>query len=494
MLGYSCRYPVLPKWYDLPVKSEKYSLLDDYEVHEYVAELLPVRLEGFCMIKPIIEPLSVMKSLRKRLYHRPKDHVHALWAELRGFVYRWCKANLRPLDSVMSFEEWLDSTHYSKRLKEKFVEVRKNALPSDVFKAVVKCFVKDEFYAQPKAPRMIASREDCAKVFLGPIFKSIEEEVYTLPYFVKHLTTAERVAKIKETFGLEEVLITDYTSFETHFTSEMMKHCEMVVYDYLLQCFPKERNLVHVLLRENKMRSKLFTGKLDGVRMSGEMNTSLGNCISNLMFMQFAAYKSGCRVRECLVEGDDGMFIFDGTLDTSLFDKMGLDIKMQTAHAYDGSFCGCVFNPETCTNFGHPIEHLAKLGWKHRRHMSYSHKREHELLMSKVYSSCAEFQGVPVVWKVQELILKHESSVKFCRARKYVDKWKWEERGGWFQAKAVRPVMQDRLYFQELTGITPSDQLIIESELSRSYPRMISPKLLQMIPENLVDNWNNYVV
>jgi hypothetical protein len=49
-------------------------------------------------------------------------------------------------------------------------------------------FVKDEHYEGWKYPRLINSRSDQFKVFIGPTIKAMEHLVYShLPEFIKHV-------------------------------------------------------------------------------------------------------------------------------------------------------------------------------------------------------------------------------------------------------------------------------------------------------------------
>nr|WKV34391.1 MAG: RNA-dependent RNA polymerase [Riboviria sp.] len=407
---------------------------------------------------------------------------------LRDFVWKWCKSHLTPLDTLPTFEEVLAEARYTQKRKDQLKTAAEEASLLPLWKVPVKCFVKDEFYTEPKFLRMISSRMDDAKVRLMPIFKAIEEEVYKTGYFVKGLRTPERIALIHDRFGMRKVYVTDYSAFETHFTRDVMNNCEMVMYRYMLQKFPVEYNLVRGLSGRNRLRSQVFKGELEAVRMSGEMNTSLGNGFSNLMFMLFAAEMTHNRVINAVVEGDDGLFELDAEPEQAFFRDMGLELKCQPAHAYDASFCGCVYNPQTLNNIGDPIKALLKLGWSKKRHVNLPEKKLRELQLALVYSACAEMRGVPIIWKACDLILSHEKQITYARARKYFHGW-WEW-GCPLYDKAVPPCQEDREYYADLSGISVADQLKIEAELGASYPLMHSRVLNSYIPDPWLDAWD----
>lgn len=469
-----------------------------YQVHHFepileVSRPLPVHIVGAVLPKPAITEVSVEGCLRKRLFHQTPGFNHKTMRKLRGFVLRWCRANLRPLDEIASFEEWIEETNYGKRRKEELRQIYYDSVPDDVFKARVKCHVKDEFYEALKWPRMISSREDVAKVHLGPIFHSIEKILYKMPFFVKGLTEQQRVDRIIDIFGDRTVYVTDYSAFETHFVEKLMCNCEMVVYNYLLSSFPEARRLIKVLTGRNRLTSKFFHGTLDGVRMSGEMNTSLGNGISNYLLMCFIAQQENFTIVNALVEGDDGLFEIRGAPPTAqlVASKYGLELKIDRAVPHTASFCGCIFNPVTRTNFGHVLKHLVSFGWMGRRHFSLPTKRQLELTMSRVYSFNALYPGVPLLFKLCELCIRHFPKVTYVRCLKYLDRYRSSTL--WLTEDVRTPLPEDRCFFYELTGISPAEQLQIEDDFEHSFPALHSELLLSFLSEDWVWMWTHYV-
>jgi len=68
---------------------------------------------------------------------------------------------------------------------------------------------------------------------------------------------------------------------------------------------------IQVMQEMNRCYSKYVKIEVEATRMSGEMNTSLGNGFSNLMFMLYACHVQGIAA-EGIVEGDDGVFALEG--------------------------------------------------------------------------------------------------------------------------------------------------------------------------------------
>jgi hypothetical protein len=87
--------------------------------------------------------------------------------------------------------------------------------------------------------------------------------------------------------------VTDYSSFEAHFTAEIMKLVEFQLYRHCtntLPIGPKFMSLCEEAFTGiNRLNSKAFMILIEATRMSGEMNTSLGNGFFNMMVTLFLA-------------------------------------------------------------------------------------------------------------------------------------------------------------------------------------------------------------
>jgi len=156
----------------------------------------------------------------------------------------------------------------------------------------VKGHCKDETYPDIKPLRLINAREDFSKGFLGPIFSSIEHQVCKLPWFIKYIPVQDRPRAIMDKLIREGAMYvcTDYTSFEAHFEPHIMWALEEPLYRFMCVDLPAEERDGFMRFWHEHVRGK---NKLDiadqlnctlpGVRMSGEMNTSLGNGWCNLV-------------------------------------------------------------------------------------------------------------------------------------------------------------------------------------------------------------------
>lgn len=283
------------------------------------------------VVKPapdIGDPVSLLAGVAKRMATPNKLRDPKVVGEFRAFVRKFCEQNLTPLteEQNLSFESWLELTNYTEARKDELRQVYKNVqdagnddlhtLPDDY--RDVKLFVKKEYYESKKYHRGIWSRSDEAKVFFGPFIKSVEREVYKLPYFIKKIPLKERPRYLKEL--LEEWLgwkiqESDYTSYESHFDLEMKQACEFALYEFMAQGLVDKHKILNRLFSTcgvpSRVRAKFFDLFIDVKRMSGEMDTSLANGFFNLMILLFLVHKYNIPHRGPAVEGDDGLLATD---------------------------------------------------------------------------------------------------------------------------------------------------------------------------------------
>jgi len=375
------------------------------------------------------DPWTTLGGMGKRLAFRPPHPVKFKLRKLKRFVTRWCRRNLVPLDSACdtSFLTWLMNTPYTEARKSELQKLNDEILNDPEFilqttkgklkDLYVNCFIKDETYDTYKHARGIYSRTDLFKILVGPIIKLIETEVFALPWFIKKIPVHLRPAKIMEMYSTDAFYAaTDYTSFEGHFSKSVMQSVECVMYDYMTQFLPQRdwfRGIfMHTIMNTNVCNFHYFFLEIQATRMSGEMNTSLGNGFSNLMIMLYVCYKRG--IPECqvmgFVEGDDGIFRFcdKRNVPTSKdFSDLGFTIKIEIhTNLSTASFCGIVFDETDCNNLTDPISALIGFGWSTRRYCRSKNKKHMELLRAKSYSMLYSYPGCPILRSLAEYGLR----------------------------------------------------------------------------------------
>lgn len=435
-----------------------------------------------------LDPRTTQAGVLKRAAKKPPPICRQTLRAFKRFVDKWIRHNMTPLaaDVDTSVEKWLSRTDYpewrKKELLTKWEDVRSIFDPAKR-KRYYKCtaFMKDESYESYKHPRGIYSRSDEFKCAVGPIFKLIEEEMYSYRAFIKHVPVARRPDYIMGLLHREgaKYLATDYTAFESLFVRELMLSCEFQLYSYMTKFLPDGLDFMdlvnEVIGGQNVCVFKRFRVKIDATRMSGEMCTSLGNGFSNLMFMLFTCERVGCTEVEGVVEGDDGLFTMRGTPPTKEdFAKLGLDIKAVVHDTIStASFCGIVFDPDDRVNVADPSKVFANFGWAPRRYARARDSVLRVLLRCKALSLAHQYPGCPMLQELAQYALRVTSDVPIDAVvyeitRKGFD---WNEKRLVFSAIKEgsvpfrEPPMNTRLLMETLYGYTVEQQLHIEAYL-----------------------------
>jgi len=298
----------------------------------------------------------------------------------------------------------------------------------------VDAHVKDEAYPLPKPCRLINARADWSKNQFGPIFSAIEKVVCKLPWFIKYTPVADRPRAIIDRLYVEggHYVCTDYTSFEAHFTPDIMWAIERPLYRYMtgrLCSGDSDRFMglwdMLICSKNNIKVGNLFKAFVEGVRMSGEMNTSLGNGWSNLVLFMFALHQNGATWDDMFdnvpgfVEGDDGLFRIPENVKaptSAQMESYGFSLKIDNVtDISEASFCGMVFDHEEQIIVNDPIEVLMKLSWLPRKYMNCSDTTALELLKAKAQSALHLYNGCPIVTVACARILELTKHVKITK-------------------------------------------------------------------------------
>lgn len=444
---------------------------------------------------PAPDPISILLGTQKRFLTDTGTASPEVLEKFREFVRNWITANLVPLspDTDVSFDTWIDSCDYplwrKLELRKKYDEISYTNNP-DYF--IVKSFMKDETYGTYKYARGINARTDQFKCIFGPFIKAIEKVLYKLEHFIKKIPVDERPAYLRNM--IEQVGVkyfgTDFTAFEAHFTAKMMEACEFQLYDYMTQYLPQHdwfmELLREVIAGDNVCEYKFFTVYCEATRMSGEMNTSLGNGFSNLMFMLFMFAHCGCDIIGIGVEGDDGVGSAKvnpgGHLPTKEdFATLGLNVKLDYYEKLEeASFCGIVFASEDGRNITDPIAALLQFGWTTSNYKGCGKRKFKQLLKAKSLSLAFQYPGCPILAALARYGLRVTNGVRIgniLNSRKtsnYEREWmlkiiaelnlnKQQEK----QHKVMTtPVgMASRLLVEKLYGISIEQQIRIEQYL-----------------------------
>lgn len=473
-------------------------------------------VEGVCLPHPDTQdPYTLEAGVKRRMGQILPVAGRAFYRRLRRTVTKWIKSRgISPLspDIDRSFETWLSRTTYDTKRKLELTVIHneiKDYLERDRNGALkffkVKLFAKDETYVTWKHARGIYAREDVAKVYFGPYMKLMEDVVYAQPEFIKHVPVRDRARYIMERLYVEggHYVATDYSSFEATFVQQLMLNCEFVLYEHLLCELPEGPELLgilkEVLTGKNIIENKFLYVIVIASRMSGEMNTSLGNGFSNLMLMIHACSVLGIKVIIGVVEGDDGLFVFmpGQKLPTpELFAKFGCIIKLDVYERIsDASFCGQIFDPIDQEIITDPVEVIAKISWLNARYAGARSAKLKALLRCKALSYYYQYPACPVVTELALYCLRVSAGCDIRKVINSVDSYKKDiilqanEEKIWKEER--KPIGEHtRLLVAEKFGLSVVDQIDIETILRNKTD--LTPLSLTSVIATCPGEWLTY--
>lgn len=410
----------------------------------------------------------------------------AIAGRFKRWVQGWVKRNIEPLETTeeMDFEEFLSSTTYNEDRKSELRKCKEMLDNADVTKKLingVKGFTKEEDYKGFfKHFRTINSRSDFFKVVSGPLFKMVERKLFKLPEFIKKIPNRERSDYIMENVHTENgtYITTDYTSFEASFTKRIMANCECLLYRYMFRNHPLYElylKVEEVILGINRIKYQGFVASIPACRMSGEMNTSLGNGFSNLMLFKFACHIHRVNMRG-VVEGDDGLFNVGREFDPEIFRHLGFDIKFEKhLNIGDASFCGQVFDPEARQLVRDPIQTIIAMNWSTSRYVQARSEVLSQLQLSRALSLLSEYPATPVLNEYCALAVKifkfnDRLMSKILRMENDVFKRERLERvlSDLNSVRLESPKIETRLLVEKRYGLSVEVQLMMEEFLRHS--------------------------
>lgn len=447
-----------------------------------VAVSLGFMQRGVCLPHPsLTDPVTTQAGVLKRFLRatpNPLERGPISLEGLKKYVRNWVK-RLTPIDASydMSVENWLSQTNYPEsrkaELREKWDRCG-GVLSPKHYK--VKSFVKDEFYPEFKHARAINSRSDEFKCAFGPWIKAMEHIVYQQPDFIKHVPVAERPGYIESRLYVPgaKYFWADFTAFESHFKREVFEEIEFVLYRHLASKHPMRSKLwplLDVLSGVNFCSFKHFVVKCEARRMSGEMNTSLGNGFVNLMLINylFSVYGEN---NVTVVEGDDSNTRFMRNCPTvEDFAKLGFTVKCGvTDHLEHMSFCGLVYDREDKINIPDPYKALAGLGWARSSYCRFKRSKLLALLRVKALSYAHQYPGAPVVQELAHAALRCTrgyDAVSFFKRDRHMNMWERDRVAEFIGNRVpyVETPMATRHLCEKVYGMTVHEQIKVETIL-----------------------------
>jgi len=251
----------------------------------------------------------------------------------------------------------IDEDNFLRTYVGKQLTVYRNAMESLKTRSISKrdakvaCFVKVEKTnftdKQDPAPRLISPRSPRYHVSIGPTIKTIEKEIYKRigkvfgsPTVFKGMNASRRGKILKEKwdrFSQPVAIGLDASRFDQHISAIALnwEHRFYVKYN-------KDKQFGWLLKQQLQNRCYYYgpDGNMsyttDGTRMSGDMNTSLGNVLIMCGLVYSYMHYCGVKKFELANDGDDCVLIVEAkdrkkTEDSLVewFETMGFTMKME---------------------------------------------------------------------------------------------------------------------------------------------------------------------
>lgn len=164
-----------------------------------------------------------------------------------------------------------------------------------------------------KAPRLIQARDLTFNIEYGRYIKPIENKLAGKRNFGKgnYDTVGNKIAKFLKQYTYYTEA--DHSTFDAYVTKEHLK----LTHQFYQSCYYHNKELQHLSKQtlQNKCKSKQGDSyKIHGTRMSGDVDTSLGNSLINYACIKQMLKDLNLK-GDCIVNGDDSIIFTNKPID-----------------------------------------------------------------------------------------------------------------------------------------------------------------------------------
>lgn len=266
---------------------------------------------------------NVLWALMERVLGTVKDGKwETTWRSPEDFATNAMRRIRRRVCDLVGYVSPITHSEYC----EKYAGLRKkaydNARKSLTFKAIdwrdshLNCFLKAEKWAELKAPRMISPRSVRFLLAMGVFISPLEHRIYRAfekyigsPIIMKGLdqeARAEVAVAHWESFKEPVAVGLDASKFDQH----VSKRALQFEHGFYLKPHANDPDLARMCdwQLKNRCYATCDDGRVawvsDGGRMSGDVNTALGNCVLSATMLAAYCEERGIKARY-MVDGDD---------------------------------------------------------------------------------------------------------------------------------------------------------------------------------------------
>jgi hypothetical protein len=242
------------------------------------------------------------------------------------------------------------------------------------------------------------------------------------------------------------------------------------MYRHMVKNLPQGKSFMKLLdfalCGKNQVDFKTHTAFIEACRMSGEMNTSLGNGFCNYMVYLFLHHELGNKDYDCVIEGDDCLGTFSGIIPTAeMYAELGFNVKIEIHDDLStASFCGLIFCPEDYISIVDPIKVILKTGWTSRKYANCGGRMCKKLLKAKALSNVHQYNGCPIIVTYSLMILRllgDKIAPNFGEFSLYYHEELLKSMKNGLPDITV-PSIHSRMLMETVFNITISEQLVLE--------------------------------
>nr|WRQ65348.1 hypothetical protein [Tolivirales sp.] len=415
-----------------------------------------------------------------------------------SYVHHITKRLLNTTPGTISFQEWFDHNRQGEERNKSFTDTLRFLESIDPRISETESFIKDEFYADPKNPRLINAYNDECKAMLGAIQRYVDLRLYDITLsgasgdrcvFPKHFDVSTRASLLEQHLSHHPVVGTDFTSMEKHHRG-IRARLGFFWISHVLRPLGLPSDVLDLVYSQicttNQSRLGNFRLSIDQTLMSGAVWTSSLNGFLNFSLISYCYLRSRypqLRARALsrhvddfvgFVEGDDGIFVCSQELDLRVVNNLGLDLKFDYFKDYTrASFCGIV-KPDHDSNdlITDPKKILNTFFFSKCRDVNSTTKKINGLQRAKALSLYFMYRNCPIVSVLCKNVLKLTRSYNVD-----LNAHGWWEKGvlklALDEMKSTKFHInhvpqcspQSRLCVEELFGIEVSLQIQIEEQL-----------------------------
>lgn len=342
-------------------------------------------------------------------------------------------------------------------------------------------FLKAEKWHEPKAGRLISARSPRYNLEVGRFLLPLEPRVYKAidgvwggPTIMKGYTPERRAAVAADHaafFGESQWVAfgTDFSKFDQHISKAALEY-EHRIYDAAYLGDGELRRLLSWQLSTTCYANAIdgrvkYTVK--GGRMSGDMNTAMGNCIISAGLIYAYCQEQGV-VARAMVDGDDAV-IFMRRSDADKFRRdvvawmrergFHLTIEEPAYELCQIEFCQCryvaldpptmVRNPYKAITQDHTWVEDRSITWK-------------EVLAATGLGGLALYGNVPVLGAYYDMLARSTTPSKKTLSRlDFRSSWL---RDATFDGRYAAPSERARYEFWRTWGMSPGEQRALEAD------------------------------